>query len=113
MLGTVEALHAAVVAHSVVHHRHAKVTEQAVCAAVAEELGQHLPRVGLGVFLEKVVLAPVAGDLELRAEAQRRTGLPRLGDGLPDALQIAREVHRPLVQVARGNHSDGGHRACG
>lgn len=56
-----------------------------------------------GVKLEKMILASIACDLKLRAEADDSTSLFGLGNGLLDILQVAIKVHRPLVQIASGN----------
>lgn len=58
---------------------------------------------GGGVLLEEVVLAAVAGELELGADAD--DGPSSLGalDGLLDVAEVGVEVHRPLVEVARGD----------
>jgi hypothetical protein len=56
-----------------------------------------------GVELQEVVFAPIASDLELGAEPNRRTGLLSHGYGLLDILQVAIEIHSPLVQITRGH----------
>jgi len=59
--------------------------------------------VGGGVLLEEVVLAAVAGELELGADADGGAGSLGARDGLLDVAEVGVEVHRPLVEVARGN----------
>lgn len=56
-----------------------------------------------GVLLEEVVLAAVAGELELGADADGGAGGLGAGDGLLDVAEVGVEVHRPLVEVARGD----------
>lgn len=58
---------------------------------------------GGGVLLQEVVLAAVAGELELGADADGGAGGLGAGNGLLDVAEVGVEVHRPLVQVARGH----------
>ena len=58
---------------------------------------------GGGVLLEEVVLAAVAGELELGADADGGAGGLGARDGLLDVAEVGVEVHRPLVEVARGD----------
>jgi hypothetical protein len=56
-----------------------------------------------GVLLEEMVLASVSGELELGADADYGAGGLGSHNGLLDVPEVGVEVHRPLVQVARGN----------
>ena len=94
---------AAVVAHVLVDHGHADVAQDAVGEVAGQQRGDRLPAVQDGVALVKVVLAAVPGDLELGTAAVARTAGLCDADGLLDALQVAGEVHRPLVEVAGGH----------
>ena len=57
---------AAVVAHAAVDDRHAHVAQDAVRGIAGQQFGQALPAVLDGVQLLKVVLAAIAGHLQLR-----------------------------------------------
>jgi hypothetical protein len=76
---------AAIVAHTVVQHRHANVAQAAAAEVGREQRGQRLPRVRDRVALEKVVFAAVAvarthtagcnkkeKDSQVRGTSQRR-----------------------------------------
>lgn len=56
-----------------------------------------------GVLLKEMVLASVSGELELGADADYGAGGLGPRDGLLDVPEVGVEVHRPLVQVARGH----------
>lgn len=56
-----------------------------------------------GVLLKKMVLASVSRELELGADANYGAGGLGPRDGLLDVAEVGVEVHRPLVQVARGH----------
>lgn len=58
-------------------------------------------RVSDGIQLQEVVLAAVAGNLQLGAEPDHRAGSLGFGDRPLDVLHVAVEVHGPLVQVTR------------
>jgi len=94
---------AAVVTHVLVDHGHADVAQDAVGKVAGKQRGDRLPAVQDGVALVKVVLAAVPGDLELGTAAVARTAGLCDADGLLNALQVAGEVHRPLVEVAGGH----------
>jgi len=68
-----------------------------------QEAGGDDVRVRSGVLLEEVVLAAVAGELELGADADGGAGGLGAGDGLLDVAEVGVKVHRPLVEVARGD----------
>ena len=54
-----------------------------------------------GIELQEMVFAAIASDLELGAKPNHGTGLLGFSDGLLDVLQIAVEIHGPLVQITR------------
>lgn len=89
-----------VVAHAAVRHGQACVHHQP-CGTVAAQQHRHrLPRVRLRVRLQEVVLAAVAGQLQLRPHPERRATRLRRGARRNHPLQVAVEVERPLVEGA-------------
>ena len=97
----VEEEDAAVVAHVAVDHRHPDVAQDAVRQLALQQRREALPAVQHRVLLEEVVLAAVAAHLELRPAAVPRARRLRLADRRLDPREVAREVERPLVEVAR------------
>ena len=106
----VEAHDAAVVRDVAVLHGHADVAQDPVGQVAVEQLVEALPRVLERVELEERVLAAVARDLELGPRAERAPRRLGLADRLLDPLEVAAEVHRPLVQVARRDAHEVAHR---
>ena len=55
------------------------------------------------VELQKVVLAAIAGNLELGSEPDDSAGLFSVDYGVLDLVGVAVEVHGPLVEIAGSN----------
>ena len=104
---TIQTEDAAVVAHPSMKHRHANVAEDAVSGVVDEQVRKALPAVSERVHLEKVVLAPVAAQFQLGADAILCAGPLRCHDRLADSRNIALKVESPLVKVACRNRDEG------
>jgi len=88
------------------HDRHAEIAEHVLGEpdeVGRKDGGKRLPGVKEGVLLEEVVLASIAGYLELRAEPVPRTCRSCSAQRAHDALQVARKIHGPLVEVACRN----------
>ena len=73
------------------------IDQHAVGYAGGDDGGERLAAVMRRLALEKVVLARVARELELRSQAEPRTGLLRLFARGERALQVAVKIHGPLV----------------
>lgn len=101
---------ARIVAAVAVQHRQADVDDDAVEVRVREDGEERVPRVLVHLGLEEVVQAAVAGDLELRADAEGGAGLLGLDDALLDAPEVALKVEGPLVQRASREGHEGRHR---
>mmetsp|Transcript_86554 Transcript_86554/g.242414 ORF Transcript_86554/g.242414 Transcript_86554/m.242414 type:complete len:219 (-) Transcript_86554:99-755(-) len=95
--------HAAVIWHVPMHDWHADVAQDPLRMASAQKLGEAVPSVLESVVLEKVVLAAIACDLQLRSRAKTATLRLRFCDGHLDPLKVPPEVHGPLVQIASRN----------
>lgn len=54
-----------------------------------------------GIELQEMVFAAITSNLELGTETNDCTSLLGHGNGLLDLLQVAIEIHGPLVQITR------------
>ena len=98
--------HAAVVSNPRVDDRHPDVTQDGISRVVAQQIRETLPRVFDGVDLEEVVLAPVPGNFQLRADAVARSCFLRLEDRSLHARDVPFKIERPLVQGTRRETCD-------
>lgn len=89
---------AAIIPDVFVADGHADIEEDVLAIGVGEDSNEHLPRMQVGVALEEVVETAIAGDFELWADAEGGAGLFGEADAFDDALGVAFEVERPLVQ---------------
>ena len=96
----------AVVGHAAVDGRQADIAQNVIRKIIGQQLGETVPGEDNSVDLEEVVLAAVAGDLQLGAEPEPTARGLGNSDGLADALQVAVEVQRPLVQIAGGEGNE-------
>ncbi len=60
-------------------------------------------RMSNGIELQKMVFTAITSNLELGSKPNGCTGLLCHGYGLLDLLQVAIEIHGPLVQITRGH----------
>lgn len=61
---------------------------------------------GDGILLQEMVLAAIAGDLELGAETNGGAGFFSSGNGFLDVVEIGLEIHSPLVQATSGHFQE-------
>lgn len=107
----IEAENAAVIANAAVEHRHSNVTKNSIGGIIAEEVRQGFPGVVKCVHLEKMVLAAVSSELQLRSHPITSTQCLGSQNRPTSTLQVAVKVQSPLIEVARC-HSHERHPIC-
>ena len=98
--------HATIVTGPAKEARHAEIAQHLVGGTADQQFRQTLPRVRDRVHFVKVILATVPGEFQFRTETVRGAGGLCLLTGLPHALEIAIEIHGPLIEIARGHREE-------
>ena len=106
----IEADHTAVVGNVRLHHG-IDVAQDPV-GQVALRSEARVPRVEEGVLLMEIILTTVARNLKLRTSPEFAALCLCLANGLLNAHEVALEIERPVVEIARGNLDVHRHACC-